>query len=386
MKKKFAAFLREENSLRELAMAGADKPTVDQIFMQRWQSMFGLVTMEANEHMVLILQVTQDQLSVLLKSNNSDQTTIDYYLKNGFYCASVLGKNGLLVETKAQGEPQDDTFDIPSVMACFGLPILWPDETLFGVVCVLNSPGKSLKPSYSNILSGLKTMMEQELVLLEKLHQQALQAQQTQQAPKAEVLPPVDNSALEQELMMLREQQKKTQASETDALTSIHSRKKLEDILKHEFERAKRYFKTFSVTMIDLNGFQEINNSFGSDAGDSILKAFAESVGQKIRETDSWGRWNGDTFVLVCPYADTVETQQMFSRIKPLVNRDMKALEAFSDFSYGVSQYEPDDLTYQAIVNRAEENMDQYKEMMKRKSLEASDDTPATGTFARRQL
>lgn len=364
--------------MRELAVTGAGKPAIDQTFLQRWQSVFGLVTMEANEHTVLILQVAQERLNVLLRSNGSDQPTVDYYLKNGFYCASVSGKSGLLVETKIEGDPQDGgAFDIPSVKACFGLPILWPDGTLFGVVCVLSDPGKSLKPSYRNILSGLKTMLEQELALLENLHQQTQQAQQAQQAPKAEALPPVDNSALEQELAMLRNQQKLAQASQTDSLTSIYSRKKLEEILKHEFERAKRYFKTFSVTMIDLNDFQTINDTFGQDAGDDTLKAFAASVGAKIRETDSWGRWSGDAFLLVCPYADTVETQQMFTRIKPLVSRDMKTVEAFLDFSYGVSQYEPDDLTYSAIVNRAEENMIQYKELIKRKSMESADNSNA---------
>ncbi len=337
MKKKFEAFLREENSLRELAIADTEKPAVDQAFVQRWQSIINLVAMEAKEPVALILQVTRDAISVLLQSENTNQYNIEGYLANGLYCESALGKSGLLIANRASSHSQEgDPASMPSITACFGLPVQWPDETLFGVICVLNNPGKVLKPTYRSILSGLRETIEQELILL-------LSQRQT------------------------------PQSSETDDLTSIYNRKKIEDILKHEFDRAKRYFKTFSVTMIDLNGFPEIRDSFGPGAGDDTLKAFAKSVGSKIRETDFWGRWDGDVFILVCPYADTVETQQMFARIKPMVNREMKAEEAYSDFSFGVSQYEPDDMTYQTIVKRAQDNMHQYKEMIKRKPIETLD-------------
>lgn len=362
MKKKFAAFLREENSLRELRVTDADKPPIDQTFMKRWQSVFDLVTMDPSTPAVLILRVTQDQLGVLFKSSGTDQITIDYYLKNGFYCASVLGKTGLLIEARSPGEAQADvSMDIPSVKACFGLPILWPDETLFGVVCMLNHSENALKPFYRNVLSGFMAMLEQELALL-------VNQPQPQPAAKPGAMRAMDNQSFEQELKQLNEQRQLMTMHDIDALTSVYSRLKIEDILKHEFGRAKRYFKTFSVMMIAINGIEQINDTLGSEAGDDVLKAFAKSIGGKVRETDSLGRWESDVFIIVCPYTDTVEIQQMIARVKPLVSREMKAKEAFSDFSFGVSQYEPDDLTYQAIVSRARENMNQYIEMLKRKS------------------
>jgi diguanylate cyclase (GGDEF)-like protein len=349
MKKKFVAFLREENSLRELIIADVGKPTVDPTFAKRWQGVINLIAMEANEPVALILRVTQDAISNLSKNDYGKQTDFEANQGNGLYCESELGKSGLLIASRALEEDAgEEPVGMPSITACFGLPIQWPDESLFGLICVLNNQGKALKPTYRNILSGIKATIEQELILLENQSKCQIPVQAQPQTPAP-------------------------QATETDALTSLYSRSKIEDILKHEFERAKRYLKTFSVTMIDLNGFQKINDSFGREAGDEILKAFAQSVGSKIRETDFWGRWSGDAFVLVCPYADTVETQQMFARIKPSVNQDMKAAAAFSDFSFGVSQYEPDDLSVQAIVKRAEENMLQYKEIIKRKAVVAYD-------------
>jgi diguanylate cyclase (GGDEF)-like protein len=331
MKKKIEAFLREEGFLRELAIDGTEKPAVDQALIERWQSVFKLIAMEAHEPAALILRVTLDSIRILLGSDNSEQNNIEYYLWHGLYCESASGKSGLLIANTASSEYQNgDHTGEPAITACFGLPIQWPDKALFGVICVLNKPGKVLKQTYRDILSGIRATLEQELTLLHNQHQLL-------------------------------------QTSETDSLTSIYNRRKIEDIIRHEFEQAKRYFKPFSVTMIDLNGFKRINDTFGHDVGDTILKAFAQSIGSKIRETDFWGRWGGDEFILVCPYTGTLETQRMFARIKPSVARDMKAAAAFSDFSFGVSQYEQDDPTYLAIVKRADENMYQYKENFKRK-------------------
>ena len=371
MKKKFEAFLREEHSLRELAIADAGKPAIDKALITRWRSLFNIASLEASAAIVMILQVKQDLISILLTSDGSDPANVDASIANGLYCVSAQGKSGLLLTNKATSETDAaDTGDMPSVKTCFGLPIQWPDEALFGVVCVLSHAGKTLKPVYWNVLSDLKTALELDLELLIS-HQQAPQISK-QEAPAA-----LDSKAIEKAMQLMQAQQQ-AQPTETDALTSVYSRKKIEDILKHEFDRAKRYFKTFSVTMIDLKDFREVNNSFGRAAGDEILKAFAKSIGSKIRETDFWGRWGGDAFILVCPYADTVETQQMFTRIKPLVTSDMKAVAAYTDFYFGVSQYEPDDLTHQAIVRRAEENMEQYEEMLKRKAF--AEDSQNAGT------
>jgi diguanylate cyclase (GGDEF)-like protein len=404
MKKRFAAYLREKDSLQELVISATDKPAVDPAFAQRWQKKINLLAMEGGKSQALLLQIRQGSIGVLLKSDRWDQPDIEHTVANGLYCVTGMGNQGLLVANSASAEAQDGS---PSGMAlvttCFGLPIQWPDKVLFGVLCVLNYPGKALKPVYRDILSELRETIEEELAQMLERQQSPMparteapapvetapaipeaaippdQEQQAQQPPKAEVPAAAAMPVAEPALVSVKPPVPTPQHSDTDALTSIYGRKKIEDILKHEFERAKRYFKTFSVTMIDLNGLHAINDSLGQEAGDNVLKAFAVSVGSKIRETDSWGRWGGDAFILVCPYADTVETQQMFTRIKPLVTRDMKAVEGYSDFSFGVSQYEPEDLTYQAIVNRAEENMDQYKEMGKRKAFAEADGRNASG-------
>ena len=107
---------------------------------------------------------------------------------------------------------------------------------------------------------------------------------------------------------------------------------------------------------------------YGHDAGDEVLKAFVQSLGSKLRETDLLARWGGDEFVLICPPTDRENTQQMMDRIKPSVNKDLEAMPAFSGFSYGVAHYEPADPNVQAIVKRADERMYDYKMKLKKET------------------
>ena len=337
MKKKFEAFLREKGSLRELMIDGAEKPAVDQAFVGRWQRVFSIIAAQACAPAALILRITKSSISILLESDAVDRNAVEYFIENGLYCESALGESGLLISHAIPNDCQNENpIDIPAITACFGLPVQWPDKALYGAICVLNKPGKALKRTYLDIITELKATIEQELEILHTQHR----LQHT---------------------------------SETDALTSIYNRRKIEDILAHEFERAKRYLIPFSVTMIDLNGFKQINDTFGHDVGDDILRAFSKSIGSKIRETDFLGRWGGDEFILICPYTNTIETQQMLTRIKPSVNQDMNAMAAFSDFCFGVSQYQQDDQVYQVIVKRADEIMYQSKSDYKSKAKQFAD-------------
>ncbi|MBE0601916.1 MAG: GGDEF domain-containing protein, partial [Firmicutes bacterium] len=214
------------------------------------------------------------------------------------------------------------------VFTCRGLPILWPDGELYAAVCVPAKTTRGMKPNYKTVVAELR-------------------------------------AAIEQELASVHQQQLLLQTAETDPLTQIYNRRKIDSVLKTEFDRARRYGSDFSITMMDLNSFKQINDVYGHDTGDEVLKAFVVSVAAKLRETDALGRWGGDEFVLICPHTDGDNTQQMMDRIRPLVNRDLEAMPAFSGFSYGVAQYEPADPGFQAIIKRADEKMYEFKMKLK---------------------
>ncbi len=87
----------------------------------------------------------------------------------------------------------------------------------------------------------------------------------------------------------------------TDELTGLNNRRKLFDDLETEFQRAKRYGRPFSLCMLDLDFFKKINDQYGHDAGDQVLKAVAQAISLSLRENDMCGRIGGEEFTILLP-------------------------------------------------------------------------------------
>ena len=87
----------------------------------------------------------------------------------------------------------------------------------------------------------------------------------------------------------------------TDELTGLMNRRNINNILKKEEQIYARYKIPFSVLLIDIDFFKRVNDDYGHQAGDEILRRFAELIHKSIRETDYSARWGGEEFLLVCP-------------------------------------------------------------------------------------
>ena len=89
-----------------------------------------------------------------------------------------------------------------------------------------------------------------------------------------------------------------------DSLTEIFNRGKLMEELEKELLRMKRYGKCFSVLMVDIDHFKLVNDLYGHQAGDEVLKALATECKNRIRKTDSIGRYGGEEFMIILPESD----------------------------------------------------------------------------------
>jgi diguanylate cyclase (GGDEF) domain len=88
--------------------------------------------------------------------------------------------------------------------------------------------------------------------------------------------------------------------SRTDRLTSIANRRRLEEALQAEILRARRYETPFTVIMLDIDHFKDVNDTYGHQVGIGSGRRGGEAVAQR-RETDIVGRWGGEEFLLICP-------------------------------------------------------------------------------------
>jgi diguanylate cyclase (GGDEF)-like protein len=99
-----------------------------------------------------------------------------------------------------------------------------------------------------------------------------------------------------------------------DAVTGLDNRRKAESILEARITRKR----VFSVILLDLNGFKQVNDTHGHQAGDEVLKQFASELRSSFRSTDVVARWGGDEFVVLLD-GDIGEAKAQIDRVSQWV-------------------------------------------------------------------
>ncbi len=86
-----------------------------------------------------------------------------------------------------------------------------------------------------------------------------------------------------------------------DRLTGALNRAETERQLSNEVKRAQRYDGQLSVVMFDIDHFKTVNDKYGHNVGDEVLRRIAQAVQPRMRTTDQFGRWGGEEFVVILP-------------------------------------------------------------------------------------
>jgi diguanylate cyclase (GGDEF)-like protein len=111
-----------------------------------------------------------------------------------------------------------------------------------------------------------------------------------------------DNLALSLVSLKLREALQKQ--SIKDPLTQLYNRRHMEESLEREIHRCARADIGLGVIMCDVDHFKQFNDTYGHDAGDAVLKAFADLLSQHFRSSDIVCRYGGEEFIVIMPEAD----------------------------------------------------------------------------------
>ncbi|GAA0182899.1 hypothetical protein SH2C18_51830 [Clostridium sediminicola] len=173
-------------------------------------------------------------------------------------------------------------------------------------------------------------------------------------------------AAIAMEKQMLYERTKKL--SRYDELTEVCNRRYFRKIFQNELSRAKRYKEEFSLVLLDLNAFKWVNDTYGHLMGDKVLVKFSDLLKDNFRKSDTIGRIGGDEFViLVLHTKEETVVHKMERLLHKCKNQIIKVGDrSFSyDFSYGLSCYPRDGLTYNALVDAADEKMYEQKKHIK---------------------
>ncbi len=112
------------------------------------------------------------------------------------------------------------------------------------------------------------------------------------------------NELYDRNIELLNINKKLELLSTTDQLTKLLNRHKMNSELEKEWKRATRYGNKFSIIMFDIDWFKKINDTYGHQAGDSVLYEIAELTKKTLRSTDIIGRWGGEEFLVLSPGTD----------------------------------------------------------------------------------
>ncbi|MBN2369504.1 MAG: diguanylate cyclase [Vicinamibacteria bacterium] len=106
-----------------------------------------------------------------------------------------------------------------------------------------------------------------------------------------------------------------------DGLTEVFNHRYSLERLSSEFDRVGRYHEALSVLMIDIDHFKRINDRYGHQAGDAILREAARVLMEALRSVDVIGRYGGEEFVIILPHTRHEEARQTAERLRLLVER-----------------------------------------------------------------
>jgi two-component system, cell cycle response regulator len=144
----------------------------------------------------------------------------------------------------------------------------------------------------------------------------------------------------ERERELLEANERLRHMSQTDALTGLDNRRHLEERIDEMFAHAKRLGEPFSCVMCDLDKFKLVNDTYGHQAGDAVLRQFARILDEAAREIDRVGRYGGEEFMLLLPDALPEDAVVFAERVRGLVEAHTFTFEGGSiqrTASFGVA-------------------------------------------------
>ncbi|HEY5740659.1 MAG TPA: diguanylate cyclase [Gammaproteobacteria bacterium] len=125
-------------------------------------------------------------------------------------------------------------------------------------------------------------------------------------------------SLLDTQSKLLEDNSELTRMALTDSLTGLSNRTHMNQILYKEFARFERHNQRFGIIMLDIDHFKRINDQYGHDTGDTVLKKLARIFENSIRTSDFVARWGGEEFLICCTTIEETDLLPIAETIRQL--------------------------------------------------------------------
>ncbi len=169
------------------------------------------------------------------------------------------------------------------------------------------------------------------------------------------------STGIEESLKYLNVEHEIEQIRNIDPLTRLVSREKMMAIVKTEFDRSMRSSMPFSMVLIDIDNFKSINETFGHEAGDRVLREFSELILSRIRMVDTACRWDGNAFAILCPQTEMIGANQLVNDLFSNLTHHIFPNVGRCYFSMGIADYSPEDLSVSDMLLRLDKALYRVK-------------------------
>lgn len=148
------------------------------------------------------------------------------------------------------------------------------------------------------------------------------------------------------------------EAAQTDPLTGLFNRRFLTTSFHKEFANFKRYNTPLCCILLDIDHFKSINDSYGHDIGDLVLKNLAETISSLLREGDIFARYGGEEFMVLLPNTELNSAFHIAQRLRERIAETKIRLDE-EDITYtislGVTKTEDRDVSIEEIIKRSDQ-------------------------------
>jgi len=166
--------------------------------------------------------------------------------------------------------------------------------------------------------------------------------------------------------------------SRTDALTGCYNRGHLNELLPREITRALRYKHPMALAMCDIDHFKKVNDTYGHQCGDEVLKILVQSITDLIRADTDWlARYGGEEFLLVLPETNLENAYGLAERLRKHIAQKIIATEEDKvsiTASFGVTGFDAstssNNITAETLINKADKYLYEAKKQGRNKVVE----------------
>ena len=178
----------------------------------------------------------------------------------------------------------------------------------------------------------------------------------------------LENKVEEKTKSLVEANEKLIQLASKDTLTNIYNRRMIDEYISQETTKSKRHKSDFSLMILDIDYFKETDDKYGHQVGDEILIQICNIISNNIRESDIFGRWGGEEFILLLPQTNLDNAYIVAENLRNKIENHSFEKVGQKTISIGISQFDNIEDTKQ-FIKRADDAMYKAKNSGRNKVL-----------------